>query len=47
MSTSNQALQQWIDEVTALTRPDQVKWCDGSEAEYQSLIEQMLASGDL
>ena len=47
MSTSNQDLQQWIDEVASLTRPDQIKWCDGSDAEYQSLVKQMLSSGDL
>ena len=45
MTTSNKALQQWVDEVASLTQPDQVTWCDGSEAEYQGLIDQMLASG--
>jgi phosphoenolpyruvate carboxykinase (GTP) len=47
MSTSNQALQQWIDEVATLTRPDRIHWCDGSDAEYQSLVSQMLENGDL
>ena len=47
MSTNNQDLQQWIDEVAAMTRPDQIKWCDGSDAEYRALIDQMLDSGDL
>jgi len=47
MTTSNQALQQWIDEVVKLTRPERVHWCDGSDSEYQSLIEQMLETGDL
>ncbi len=47
MTTSNESLQQWVDEVTTLTKPDQVHWCDGSEAEYQGLIEQMLETGDL
>ncbi|MDJ0927145.1 MAG: phosphoenolpyruvate carboxykinase (GTP) [Gammaproteobacteria bacterium] len=47
MSTTNEDLQQWIDEVAALTRPDQIKWCDGSDAEYRGLIDEMLASGDL
>jgi len=47
MTTSNESLQQWVDEVTALTKPDNVRWCDGSEAEYQGLIDQMLDSGDL
>ncbi|MGI9331468.1 MAG: phosphoenolpyruvate carboxykinase (GTP) [Gammaproteobacteria bacterium] len=47
MTTSNQALQQWIDDVVKLTRPERVHWCDGSDSEYQGLIEQMLETGDL
>jgi len=47
MSTSNQALQQWVDEVAKLTRPDSVHWCDGSDDEYQDLIAAMQGSGDL
>jgi phosphoenolpyruvate carboxykinase (GTP) len=41
------ALQAWIDEVVALTRPDHVHWCDGSEGEYRQLIDTMLADGSL
>jgi len=33
--------------VAALTRPDRVHWCDGSDREYQQLLEQMLAEGTL
>ena len=47
MSTSNESLRQWIDEVAALTKPDNIVWCDGSEGEYQGLIGQMLESGTL
>jgi phosphoenolpyruvate carboxykinase (GTP) len=47
MTTSNQALQQWIDEVANLTQPERIVWCDGSEAEYRKLVGQMLDSGDL
>ncbi len=47
MTTSNKALQQWIDEVTALARPAKIHWCDGSDAEYDKLVAEMLASGDL
>ena len=47
MTTSNEALQQWIEEVAGLTTPDEIHWCDGSEEEYQGLIDQMLSSGDL
>jgi len=47
MTTTNQDLKQWIDDVAALTKPDRVYWCDGSEEEYQSLIREMVGTGDL
>ncbi len=47
MTTTNAALKQWVEEVAKQTQPDQIYWCDGSEAEYQSLIRKMLATGDL
>ena len=34
-------------QVAAHTRPDQVHWCDGSEAEFRELIRLMIAAGDL
>ncbi|MGH7786596.1 MAG: phosphoenolpyruvate carboxykinase (GTP) [Candidatus Binatia bacterium] len=40
-------VEQWVDEVAALTRPDRIMWCDGSEAENQRLIAEMLANGTL
>jgi phosphoenolpyruvate carboxykinase (GTP) len=45
--TSNEQLKQWVEEITALTRPDKVHWCTGSADENQQLIEDALASGDL
>ena len=47
MTTTNQALKSWVDEVTALTTPDKVQWCDGSQAEYDALIQLMLADGTM
>ena len=47
MSTTNQALQAWVEEVARLTRPDRIHWCDGSEAEYRGLVDLMLGTGDL
>ncbi|NLG58659.1 MAG: phosphoenolpyruvate carboxykinase (GTP) [Gammaproteobacteria bacterium] len=41
------ALNQWVADVAALTRPDAIHWCDGSEGEYQALVEAMLADGTL
>ena len=47
MGTSNRALKDWVDEVSELTQPERIHWCDGSEAEYQRLIALMLERGDL
>jgi len=40
-------LQQWVDECAALTKPDKIHWCDGSDAENQQLIKEMLRAGTL
>lgn len=37
--------ERWVDEVARLTRPQRVVWCDGSEAENASLVDQALAEG--
>ncbi|MGO4782029.1 hypothetical protein AB4084_41730, partial [Lysobacter sp. 2RAB21] len=37
------ALNEWVAQVAALTQPDKIQWCDGSDAENQALIAQMLA----
>jgi phosphoenolpyruvate carboxykinase (GTP) len=47
MASTLEALERWVNEVAALTRPAKVHWCDGSEAEYQALLQQMLADGTL
>ena len=44
-TTPHPALQAWIHEMTALCQPDSVHWCDGSQAEYDALCEQMVESG--
>ncbi len=35
-------LEQWVQEVAQLTRPERIVWCDGSEGEYQQVVQQML-----
>jgi phosphoenolpyruvate carboxykinase (GTP) len=40
-------LEQWVDEVAKQTRPDDIVWCDGSEAENERLIKAMLGDGTL
>ncbi|MGE0486967.1 MAG: phosphoenolpyruvate carboxykinase (GTP) [Gammaproteobacteria bacterium] len=45
--TKNAELAAWVDEVAALTRPERIHWCDGSDAENASLTDLMLEQGDL
>jgi phosphoenolpyruvate carboxykinase (GTP) len=47
MTTSNAALHRWVEETAALTRPASIHWCDGSDREYQALLDLMLGRGDL
>ena len=39
--------EKWVDEVAGLTTPADVVWCDGSKAEYDRLVGQMLGDGTL
>jgi phosphoenolpyruvate carboxykinase (GTP) len=41
------ALNDWVADVAALTRPDAIHWCDGSDAESAALIAKMQADGTL
>ncbi len=44
-TSNNPQLLKWVDEMTALCKPDNVVWCDGSKEEWNSLWEEMVASG--
>jgi phosphoenolpyruvate carboxykinase (GTP) len=46
-ATRNPALLRWVDEMRLLCQPDRVHWCDGSQREYDRMIQLMLASGTL
>ena len=43
--TRNQELLNWVGQMSALCKPDQVYWCNGSQEEYDRLCEEMVASG--
>ncbi len=47
MTTKNEQLSKWVASVADLTQAQSIVWCDGSEQEYQSLVEQMLNDGTL
>jgi phosphoenolpyruvate carboxykinase (GTP) len=39
-------LESWVNEAAALTKPERVVYCDGSENEYQRMIGELLRGGD-
>lgn len=41
------ALQAWVDEIAALTQPDRIHWVDGSRAENDALLREMVDEGKL
>ncbi|MFN9448761.1 MAG: phosphoenolpyruvate carboxykinase (GTP) [Rubrivivax sp.] len=46
-SVKHARLLAWVAEVAALTAPDQIVWCDGSEEEYNRLCAQLVAGGTM
>lgn len=44
---SNKAVQQWVEEVAKLTKPDRIVWLNGSEEEKEGLVKESLAEGEL
>jgi phosphoenolpyruvate carboxykinase (GTP) len=45
VKTTHAGLRAWVDEVAALTAPDEIYWCDGSAEEYARIARTLLDSG--
>lgn len=45
--TPNRALLAWVEETAKLCQPDQVRWCNGSAAERQQLLDEAVREGVL
>ncbi len=47
LASLNHDVAKWVEQVASLTRPQKIQWCEGSEAEYQSLKRELIASKEL
>ena len=45
--TNNPNVLKWIEEMTALTKPDKVVWIDGSKEQLDALIAETLSTGEM
>jgi len=43
--TSHPALATWVEKMTGLCQPDSVRWCDGSQEEWNELTELLVQAG--
>ena len=44
-SSNNKKLLAWVDEMAALCQPDNIVWCDGSDAEWDAMWDIMVKGG--
>ena len=45
--TRHARLVAWVEQIAALTKPDRVHWCDGSEAEKAQIVADLIDKGTL
>jgi phosphoenolpyruvate carboxykinase (GTP) len=46
-STQHKQLAAWVQQVAALTQPDRIHWCDGSDTEWERLTQQLVDADTL
>src|SRR5918912_1177093 len=44
-TTNHAQLLAWVDEVAELAQPDDVHWCDGSDEEFDRLMQTLVEVG--
>ncbi|HEX3834939.1 MAG TPA: phosphoenolpyruvate carboxykinase (GTP) [Solirubrobacteraceae bacterium] len=44
-TTEHPGLRAWVEEIAALTQPDDIYWCDGSAEEYDQLAQALIDAG--
>jgi len=46
-TTTNRKLHNWVDEWAKVLQPDSIHWCDGSQAEYDTMTAALVEAGTL
>jgi phosphoenolpyruvate carboxykinase (GTP) len=41
------SVSDWVEQIASLTKPDSIKWCDGSAQEFESIKNLLVANGSL
>jgi len=47
MATAPPEVSRWVEQVTRLTRPDRLYWCNGRDEEFQTLARELAAKKEL
>jgi len=47
LSQLSKPVRDWVEQVARQTRPDRIRWCDGSDDEYRSLVEELTERREL